>query len=268
MPEQKQNSFALNRSSIGELIFFAIVLLYLVGPASSVVLNTEAIIAGFFTKGANQIESTRNLAQKLLASADRIKDLETKLAQSELELTKIKQQARDTNNLRLLLNLKTHSDRRAVAAEVVSRNPDNWFEQIIIDRGQLDHIAKGSAVVTSSGVVGQVTSVSDHASIVRLLTDPDQKLGVLIPRLGITGILSGRHQKPAIIDFVPINANVEINDKVVCLGKGGTFPENHPVGTVIGVRRDSNATNTQIEVKLTENCYDLSEVLVLPPLEE
>ncbi len=268
MSEQKQNSFAFDRATLSELILFAVLLLYFVGPASSAILNTEATIRWLLHQRATQIESTRNLAQKLLASADRIKDLETKLAQRELELTKIKQQARDTNNLRELLNLKTHSDRRAIAAEVVSRNPDNWFEQIIIDRGQLDHIAKGSAVITSSGVVGQVTSVSDHASVVRLLTDPDQKLGVLIPRLGITGILSGRHQKPAIIDFVPINANVEINDKVVCLGKGGTFPENHPVGTVVGVRRDSNATNTQIEVKLTENCYDLSEVLVLPPLEE
>ena len=268
MSEQKQNSFALDQATIAELVFLGILFLYFIGPASGFVLNTNATIAGFFTKSITQIESTRNLAQKVMTSADRIKELETKLAQKELELTKITQQARDTNNLRSLLNLKSHADRQAIAAEVASRNPDNWFEQIIIDRGKLDYVTKGSAVITSTGIVGQVTSVSDHASVVRLLTDPDQKLGVLLPRLGITGILSGRHQKPAIIDFVPLNASVEINDKVVCLGKGGTFPENHPVGIVVGVRRDSNATNTQIEVKLAENCYDLSEVLVLPPLEE
>ena len=268
MPEQRPGSFALDRATIAEIICLSIFLLYLIGPASGFILNANATVAGFFTKGANQIESTRNLAQRVLDSADRIKELEKKLAEKELELTQVKQQARDTNNLRALLNLKTHADRKAVAAEVVSRNPDNWFEQIIIDRGKLDYVAISSAVITSTGVIGQVTSVSDHSSVVRLLTDPDQKLGVLLPRLGITGILSGRHQKPAVIDYVPLNASVEIGDKVVCLGKGGTFPENHPVGTVVGVRRDANATNTQIEVKLAENCYDLSEVLVLPPLEE
>ncbi len=268
MPEQKQNSFALDRGTIAEILFFGVILLYLIGPASGLVLNTNAAVAGFFTKGATQIESTRNLAQRVLTSAERIKDLEKNLAEKELEVMKLKQQARDTNALRDLLKLKSHADRKAIAAEVVSRNPDNWFEQIIIDRGKLDYVSMGSAVITSTGIVGQVVSVSDHASVVRLFTDPDQKIGVLLPRLGITGILSGRHQKPAIIDFVPINANVEVNDKVVCLGKGGTFPENHPVGTVIGVRRDNNATNTQIEVKLAENCYDLNEVLVLPPLEE
>ncbi len=268
MAEQKQNSFALDRATISEIVFFAIVLMYLIGPASSFILNVNAAIAGFFTKSTTQILSTRNTVQKLLASAQRIKDLEAKLAERELEVIKLEQQAKDTNKLRQLLNLKTHADRRVIAAEVVSRNPDNWFEQIIIDRGKLDHITMGSAVITGIGVVGRVTSVSDHASVIRLLTDPDQKLGVLIPRIGITGILSGHHQNPPVIDYVPINANVEIGDKVVCLGKGGTFPENHPVGTVIGVRRDNNATSTQIEVKLAENCYDLSEVLVLPPLEE
>jgi rod shape-determining protein MreC len=268
MAEQKQNSFAFDRATIAEIIFFAIVLMYLIGPASGLILNVNAAVSGCFTKSTTQILSTRNTVQKLLASADRIKDLETKLAERELELIKLRQQAKDTNKLRQMLDLKTHSDRRVVAAEVVSRNPDNWFEQIIIDRGTFDHISKGAAVITGVGVVGRVTSVSDHASVIRLVTDPDQKLGVLIPRLGITGILSGHHQNAAIIDFVPINANVEIGDKVVCLGKGGTFPENHPVGTVIGVRRDNNATSTQIEVKFAENCYDLSEVLVLPPLEE
>jgi len=268
MAEQKQNSFVFDRAAIAEIIFFAIILMYLVGPASGLILNVNAAIAGCFTKSTTQILSTRNTVQKLLASAERIKDLETKLAQKELELIKLRQQAKDTNKLRQMLNLKTHSDRCVVPAEIVSRNPDNWFEQIIIDQGKLNHITKGAAVITGVGVVGQVTNVSDHASVIRLLTDPDQKLGVLIPRLGITGILSGRHQNPAIIDYVPINSNVEIGDKVVCLGKGGTFPENHPVGTVIGIRRDNNATSAQIEVKLAENCYDLSEVLVLPPLEE
>mgnify|MGYP000532440348 FL=1 len=186
MAEQKQNSFAFDRATIAEIIFFAIVLMYLVGPASGLILNINAAIAGFFTRGMTQVLSTRNTVQKLLASAERIKDLETKLAQRELELIKLRQQAKDTNKLRQMLDLRTHADRKVIAAEVVSRNPDNWFEQIIIDKGKLEHIAKGSAVITGIGVVGQVTNVSDHASVIRLLTDPDQKLGVLLPRLGIT----------------------------------------------------------------------------------
>jgi len=268
LPAQNKTGNPLSAQATAELIVL-LMLIYLVGgPLSGSVLSTHAFLSSLISKSQNQIESTKNVAGQLLEKSDRIKTLETKLAQNQIELTKYKQQARDTDKLRQLLNLKTHTARKAIAADVVSRDLDNWYEQATLDKGTLNGVTKGSAVITADGVVGQVTTVSDHACIVRLLTDPDQKLGVLIPRIGLTGILSGRHQDPAIIDFVPIGTNVDVKDKVVCRGKAGTFPENHPVGTVIGVRRDSNATTAQIQVRLTENCYDLAQVLILPPLED
>ncbi len=255
----------ITSSTIAEYTFLAILIWLIAGPLSGAVLSINTWFASIITRGSLELESTKNLAKQVIASAERIKSLETKLGQAQLELTRLRQQSRDANSLRELLSLKSHADRLAIAAEVTARNPDNWFEQVTIDKGRLDHVAKNSAVITSSGVVGRVISVSDQASVVQLLTDPEMHLGVLIQRAGVTGILSGRHQSPAVIDLVPIGTNVDINDKVVCLGKGGTFPENHPVGTVI-TRRDSNGINSKIEVKLAESCYDLSEVLVLPPL--
>src|SRR5205814_9107742 len=106
--------------------------------------------------------------------------------------------------LRSLLGLRNRANRKTIAADVITRNPDNWVAQITIDKGGLDHIRVGSAVITSQGVVGQVTSVSDTAAVARLLTDPDQKMGVLISRIGQPGVLSGRHKAPAIIDFIPV----------------------------------------------------------------
>jgi rod shape-determining protein MreC len=264
----RQSRLSFDLFSTAEWLFLFIVVWLLAGPLSGFVLSTNTWISALFTKGAFQIESTRNLANQVIVAAERIRNLETKLAQAQLELTKLRQQSKDANKLRELLRLKSHADRDAIAADVISRSPDNWFEQITIDKGTLDHVVKGSAVITADGVVGQVISASPRASVIRLLTDPDSKLGVLVPRIGLTGILSGRHQNPAIIDFVPIGTNVEVKDQVVCLGKSGTFPEDHPVGTVISVRRDSNGTNAKIEVKLSENCYDLRQVLVLPPLAE
>jgi len=120
-------------------------------------------------------------------------------------------------------------------------------------------------VITAKGVVGQVINVSDKASVVRLVTDPNQKVGVLIERLAQPGILTGRRRAPAMIDYIPIGTSVENGDKVVCLGNGGIFPAGHPVGVVAGVRRDVNGTTLSIEVRLSENFFDLSQVLVVPP---
>jgi len=251
---------------IAEVVFLVIVIIMMGGPAAGFLLTAASWVSGALTKGAYQVESTKNLAEQLLTSSAQIRELERKLAKAELELTTLKRQARDTNNLRGLLGLKQKLTRTTIAAEVIGRNPDNWFEQVVLDKGSAEGVGKGSAVITRDGVVGQVVSVSDHASVVRLITDPEQKLGVLIKRIGLPGIISGNGQNLALMDFVPVGTNVDIGDKIVCFGKGGIFPENHPVGTVTSIRRDTNGASMQIDVKLSENCYDLNQVLVLPPL--
>lgn len=235
------------------------------GPISGAVLNTHTWISAVLTKSLYQVESTKNLAQQLLVASNQLHSLEKKVADDQLELTKLRQQSKDTNKLRALLGLKDVLDRTTIAADVITRNPDNWFQQVTIDKGSLDKIAIGSAVMTSEGVVGQVISVSEKASVVRLLTDPDQKLGVLISRIGQPGVLSGSGKNPACIDFIPVGTAVDVGDKVVCLGNGGIFPTGHPVGTVSAVRRDTNGTTLSIEVHLAENFFDLRQVLVVPP---
>ncbi len=262
---QGPSRLPIDSQSTAEVVFLLILIWMLAGPVSGAVLSTHTWLAGVITKGAYQVESTKNLANQLLEASNRIKSLEQRLANAQMELTKLKEQSKDTNNLRTLLGLKERMDRKTIAADVITRNPDNWFEQITIDKGGLDHVRVGSAVITSQGVVGQVTSVSDTASSVRLLTDPDQKMGVLISRIGQPGVLSGRHKAPAVIDFIPVGTNVDVGDKVVSLGNGGIFPSGHPVGTVIAVRRDTNGTTLSIEVRLAENFYDLRQVLVVTP---
>lgn len=262
-----ESDFETQSQSIAEYIVLVMIILMVAVPASGFVLSAQTWASSLFAKGATQLESTKNLAEQLFDASDKIRALESKLAKSELELTRLKQQSRDTSRLRSLLELKQKAQRDTIAAEVVARNPDNWFEQIIIDKGKDEKITKGSAVISIAGVIGQVVSVSDHASVVRLLTDPEQKLGVLIPRLGLTGIMVGNYQNLAHIEYVPVGTNVDVGDKVVTLGKAGTFPDNHPVGVVAAVRRDSTGASMQIDVKLSENCYDISQVLVLPPLE-
>jgi len=251
--------------SIAEAIFLIIIIIMVGGPAAGFLLTAATTVSGMITKGAYQVESTKNLANEVLVSSQRIRELERKLASAELELTTLRRQSRDSNSLRALLGLKEKLPRKTIAAEVIARNPDNWFEQVVLDKGTADGVTLGSAVITRDGIVGQIVKVDKDASVVRLITDPEQKLGVLIKRIGLPGIISGNGQQLAVMNYIPVGTNVDLNDKIVCFGKGGVFPENHPVGTVAAIRRDSDGASMAIDVKLSENCYDLNQVLVLPP---
>lgn len=260
--------FPIDSETVAEGFFLVIIICLLWGPAAGFVLSTSATISGLFTKGANQVESTRNLANQLLVASDRIKFLEKKVADDQLELTKLRQESKDEDKLRALLGLKQSMSRRTIGADVVTHDPDNWFEQVTVDKGSEDQVRKGSAVVTNAGVVGQVISVAPHASVVRLLTDADQKIGVLIARTNTPGVLTGHQKGAPVIDFVPVGSSVDYGDKVTCLGNGGVFPIGHPVGVVSLVRRDTNGTTLTIEVKPSENFFDLTHVLIVPPIDQ
>lgn len=262
------NRFPIDSDTIAEVIFLLVVFYLILGPLGGAVLTAYATASGIFAKGANQVESTRNLANQLLVASDRIKELEKKVADQELELTRLKEEARDTRKLRALLGLKQSLSRRTIGADVITRDPDNWFSQVTLDKGFEDHVRKLSAVITNQGVVGQVISTGPHTSVVRLLTDPDQKIGVLVQRTNTPGVLSGRKKELPSIDFVPVGSAIEVGDKVTCLGKGGVFPVGHPVGVVSLVRRDTNGTTLTIEVKPSENFFDLTHVLIVPPIDQ
>ncbi len=266
MAVRNESDLEAQSQSVAEYLFLIMLVLMVAVPISGMALSVSSWFSSIYAKGEYQFVSTKNLAEQLLHASTRIRTLESKLAQNELELARLKQESRDTSRLRSLLGLKSKAGRVTVSAEVVARNPDNWFEQVVIDKGSNDKITVGSAVISIAGVVGQVVRVSEHDSVVRLATDPEQKEGVLISKLGLTGTLVGNYQNLARIDYVPIGTNVDVGDKVVTLGKAGIFPDNHPVGTVQAVRRDANGASMQIDVKLSENCYDISQVLVLPPL--
>ncbi|MBX9571606.1 MAG: rod shape-determining protein MreC [Candidatus Obscuribacterales bacterium] len=262
-----QSRFTVNSSTIAEAVFMAVLILMAAGPLSGMIAWTHSTLSATISRGATQVESTKNLAEQLMAASDKINGLEKKLADNELELTKLKQEAKDVNRLRSLLNLKQSITRSTIGADVTGRSPDNWFEQVIIDKGKTDGVKLGAAVITAQGVVGQIAQEpAESTSVVRLVTDPEQKLGVVIQRINMPGVLRGNYKNPPIIEFVPVGTPVDIGDKIVCAGDGGIFPQGHPIGTVSMVRRDTNGTTLSIEVKLADNLYDLTHVLIVPPI--
>lgn len=258
--------YTISSASLAETIFLGIIIVATAGPVSGMISWAHSSLSSIISKGSTEFESTRNLASQLIDAGDKIKTLEKKIADSELELTKLRQEAKDVNKLRSLLNLKQSINRHTIGADVTARGPDNWYERVIIDKGSRNNVQMGSAVITSQGVVGQIVKVEESTSVVRLVTDPELKMGVVIQRINLPGVLRGNFKNPAVIEYIPVGSAVDIGDKVTCLGNGGIFPPGHPVGTVSMVRRDTNGTTLSIEVRLSENLYDLTHVLIVPPI--
>lgn len=129
-------------------------------------------------------------------------------------------------------------------ATVISRNLGYWYDLITIDKGSKSGVKENQAVITSSGLVGRVISVSNYTSDVKLLTSNDinQKLSIKI-KAGedfIYGLLTGYDEKKKefVVEGIAGNTSIPLKSEVTTTGLGDIFPSGILIGYVSSITKD------------------------------
>ena len=163
------------------------------------------------------------------------------------------------------------ADYDGVAAEVLAR-PSNAFEQtIVVSAGSDDGVRIDAAVVTAAGLVGTVTSVTDGAARVRLLTDEGSAVSALDLRTGAAGIVEhGQSGDSLVLDRVSKKEFVKVGDEIITAGwRSGRLASRYPKGIPIGRVTYVGQLNTdlwqQVLIVSDVDFSALDSVLVLVP---
>ncbi len=151
----------------------------------------------------------------------------------------------------------------SVLAQVIVRDPSNWFQTFLVNKGEKEGVSKDMAVLTSEGVVGRVIESSPHIAKILLITDPNSALDVIVQNSRSQGILEGKMEEVCILKYVNKTEKVETRDTVITSGLGGIFPKGLKVGTVNKVERRQRGIFQYIEVTPAVNFSQLEEVLIL-----
>lgn len=119
-----------------------------------------------------------------------------------------------------------------IPAQVIGRNPYDWFGSVTIDRGKEDGVTEGLAVVTYQGMVGRVERVYTRYAEVRLLLSPSLALGVLVQRTRDLGVLSGDGKGACMVRYIPRDSQVAEGDLVITSGLGEKIPRGIVIGRI------------------------------------
>jgi len=154
-------------------------------------------------------------------------------------------------------------------AELVQVDLDPFSHKVLIDRGFVDGVVAGQAVIDGSGVMGQVEDVHLHFSNVRLISDPNHALPVQINRTGLRTVAFGSGETGALnMPNVPRQADVREGDLVVTSGLGERFPGGYPVARVSRIDRQEGQTFIHVEAEPLAALDRGREVLLISTLEE
>ena len=137
------------------------------------------------------------------------------------------------------------------------------MSSIIINRGSNDGVFKNFPVLSSNGVVGKITSVSESLSEVQLISDVNFRLSVKIAPDEVEGIL--RWTQNDICEIVELKkiSDIEIGDIVLTSNLSIFFPPNLPVGEVVSIFEKSDSSNRTVKIKLFSDLSKINQLFVI-----
>ena len=195
---------------------------------------------------------------QLSKDLDRIKKENIALLEATAELERIRE----------ILELKKSSPYPMIAARVIGRDPTNWYQSIVTDKGEKDGVTTDMGVISPAGVVGRIVKTYPHSSRVLLLTDRNSSVAGLIQRTRDEGIIGGAEKGLARIKYIPVLSKLEKGDLILTSGLVGSFPKGLLIGWLGEVEVQEMALFRQAELIPAVDFSKLEEVMIIGDSEQ
>jgi rod shape-determining protein MreC len=230
-----------------------------IGPLAGA---SEAVARG--ARGTREtLRTRRQLADENVALRERV---------AELERETLRRRALEHDFQRLAEAMRysgeTHHEIRV--ADVVYADHASWLRSLLVAVGP-EGAARNQPVVVSEGVVGRVVVPGRPYAKVQLITDRASAVGAMIERTRRQGVVKGSGDGGLLLDYLPLQADVRVGDRVITAGIDGIYPRGLPIGVVRSVEPGTQLFH-RIEVSpvvdfgLLDHVYLLSAIDIDPEL--
>ena len=123
-----------------------------------------------------------NANEELQNTIDTLTEQNNILSQNQAELTRLEE----------LYNLdEEYVDYPKVAARIISKDPGNWYDTFMINKGSKDGIRVDNNVIAGKGLVGIVTEVGSNWATVRSIIDDSSNVSAMTVGTSDTCMVEG-----------------------------------------------------------------------------
>jgi len=175
---------------------------------------------------------------------------------------------RENDQLRALFYWQRQSPWRLKLANVVMRDPANWWRTVRIDCGSMQGLTNNLPVLSADGcLIGRISSVGPFDSQVVLIGDHSCRVSALVENgardMGVITASDPLDTSLVELAYLASNVNLKPNQTVVTSGLGGIFPRGIPIGRIADFRPVEYGLYTEARIKLDANLGSLEQVWVL-----
>lgn len=166
-----------------------------------------------------------------------------------------------------------YSEYPKIAARIIARESNGWYNVFTIDKGEKDGIAVNMNVMAGNGLVGIVTSVRKNSATIRSIIDDNSSVSGMFLRSNDTCIVSGdlslvMSDGLIRITMIPLHAQIRENDEVVTSHISDKYQQGILIGYVKDIRVDSSNMTKTAYLTPVVDFEHLTEVLIVTELKE
>ncbi len=257
--------------ALGLVVALALIILNLPGKATArMKLNIGSLFVPLFGLANSTRQGAAKMADNLQPRSELLRQNETLRKENQelrLQAMRSEEAFRENDRLRQLLGWQRQHARKYKLANVVLREPANWWRTVQIDLGSRDGMRVDLPVLTMEGLVGRIASVSLTRSQVVLLGDPNCKVAARVENetrdSGVIGAAGPLDHLLVEMGYLSRTANLKPGQTVRTSGLGGLFPKDIMIGTVVDAQPVEYGLYTVARVKLAANLNALDEVWVM-----
>ncbi len=257
----------MHGSKIKILIFFGLGLFillistkpYIFIPARVTVTNTTAPAL----KGAHSANSFLKRLIPFASYRDEIKRLRYKIDVCSQEILRLKSIEAENSRLKALLSFKKELPLKSIPAEVIGRDPSNWSNSVIIDKGRDQSIRPNMAVISHRGMVGRVVEAGKSSAKILLMTDPNSRVGAILEKNRQGGVVVGMPSGTCKMIYISLDSDVANGDKVFTAGYGPIFPKGILIGEVVSSGKEPGRLYKYAIIRTSQDFSKLEEVLCI-----
>lgn len=233
--------------------------------------DVTAVMGRLFSRPANamndlfdsvsDLQDTYEENQRLKREIDRIYETQAEVNALREENQRIQDELELQDSL---------TEYQTISGTVLSRNPDSWVDQIIVDRGTQDGVEEGMSVMSGNGLIGRVVEANPTSSKVVLLTNLEQSSNqvsseIVTEEEVVHGLIAGydAERELLIMNQITSTAEIEEGEQVTTSGLGGNTPRSLVIGEVVEVAMDSHGLAQQVYVEPAADFEQLRFVTII-----
>lgn len=170
------------------------------------------------------------------------------------------------------LEMKTqHTDFKMLSASVTGRESGNYSKILTIDVGSGAGVQLNMPVVTSEGIVGQITELGYNWAKVTTIVEAQSAVGAYIERTDDAGICEGEFELSADgrcrLSYLPAEADIREGDRVLSTGFGSVYPRGLVIGYVETVGINEFTRSPDVTVQCAADFSELTQVMIITDYE-